>query len=195
MSDIVKTPPTTLVPNPPTPLTLDELAQRIKTELYLISNVAKDFVARAMDVGDLLNKAQNTEGHGNWGQWLEKNCGLSDRSARRYMRMADNRQMLEEEMKKKSATVADLTIRKAELLITNQSKGSAKQNSSSKSAASQSLSPVAGVGNDPLSAVKGHQDKLFKALKDLRRNDEGKARDAASAIVRHLEEVDLYVIA
>ena len=51
--------------------------------------------------------------HGEWLPWLREHCEIPERTAQLYMRLASRRPQLEE-----SATVADLTVRRAVALLT-----------------------------------------------------------------------------
>jgi hypothetical protein len=137
-------------------------------------------VARAMEAGDLLKQAKDIAGHGNFMRWLKDDCKIPARSAERYMQLADNRKTIEEQMK--SAAVANLTLRQAERLIAKSSNG--------QSSPSGEPAKIIG-GNDAQDAVTTARENLLAKLKTLRRNDERKAKDAASAVVRRLEEMDL----
>jgi hypothetical protein len=53
----------------------------------------------AIDAGDDLKKAKKKLDHGEWMDWLEKNCALSDRTARVYMQLADGREIIEARIK------------------------------------------------------------------------------------------------
>jgi len=91
---------------------LDDLAQRIKTEHHEIMGAKRNIVERAMKAGDLLIQAKAKAGHGNWLNWLKANCvGISERTANVYMKLADGRATIEEKLK--SAATADLTINEA----------------------------------------------------------------------------------
>jgi Protein of unknown function (DUF3102) len=167
--------------------TLDELAEQIKKAHAVVLDHARDVVRHAIFAGELLNRAKARVGHGEFTSWREKNCELPKRTAERYQRLADKRQMIEEELKTKSATVADMTLRQAERLITNQSP---KQPKPTKQSAKVPEVKIIG-GNDPLTVVQTIEETLLKALKDLRRNNEAEAREAASNFVSQLKAIDL----
>ena len=75
---------------------LDDLAQRIKTEHQEIIGAKRNIVERAMKIGDWLKEAKAKLLHGHFTSWRERNCELSARTATNYMRLADNRAKLEE---------------------------------------------------------------------------------------------------
>ncbi len=68
------------------------------------------------EAGDRLIQVKASLPHGEWGDWLAEHCpDISERTARNYMRLAENWQQLEEN----GNGVADLSLRKAmELLKT-----------------------------------------------------------------------------
>jgi hypothetical protein len=165
----------------------------------------KAVLVQALRVGNLLKQIKNDPTvikHGDWADWLKTNCNkLSDRTAQRYMRLADNRTMLEEHMKSKSATVADLTIREAEALI-KRKKGNGSDKSGDKSDKSGKAKPdgvdklisKGGATNDPEAAgavVTTTQETLLKALKTYKRNHEEEARAVAAEIVKRLRDMGL----
>jgi len=67
-----------------------------------LQGLALDALDRAIRVGELLSKAKSRVPHGQWLSWLAENVGFSERTARNYMRVFENREKL------KSANVADL---------------------------------------------------------------------------------------
>jgi len=85
------------------------LVEEINTEHDKFRSSFKTTFHSAMRAGDLLNAAKTLVGHGNWASWVEENCEFSDRTARVYMRLANNRPKVEE-MLDKSAGSADLSI-------------------------------------------------------------------------------------
>jgi hypothetical protein len=74
---------------------LDDLAQRIKTEHQEIMGAKRNIVERAMKIGEWLKEAKAKLGHGHFTTWRERNCELSTN----YMRLADNRAKIEEKLK------------------------------------------------------------------------------------------------
>lgn len=163
---------------------LDSLAEQIKKCLANINDMARTCLTSAFHAGGLLNKAKANMDHGEWSQWLKDNCQLTERTAQRYMRLADNRQMLEAEMKSKSATVADFTLRQAERLIT--ARPGSKPGSKSAPEDAKAIG-----GNDPAVAVAALEDKYLDALQTLKRNDHDKAREVVRAILKRLRDADL----
>jgi Protein of unknown function (DUF3102) len=145
----------------------------------------KDCIVRAFRAGELLTKAKDGVPHGTWAVWLERNCKLPERTAQRYMRMHTKRGEIEAKMK--SANVADITIRQAELLIAPASKSSAAKSAPAVIGAE----PKQFGGNDVESVVQTAEDKHLKALQDLKRTDHVKAKAVANAFVKRLQEIEL----
>lgn len=58
--------------------------------------LADEAIDRAKEAGRLLLEAKRETPHGEWGKWVEANCGFTDRTARRYMRLYENREALPE---------------------------------------------------------------------------------------------------
>jgi hypothetical protein len=89
---------------------LADLAARIKIEHEAAAGALKRTLTHAMAAGDLLLEAKAQLKHGEWLPWLEARCGIPERTARLYMRLARNR---EELSKRQNGNVADLTVRGA----------------------------------------------------------------------------------
>jgi hypothetical protein len=98
-SALHKRPPPT---NPPTASLADiagsnslaDLAARIRAEHEATGAALKRGLAHAIAAGDLLLEAKAKLKHGKWLPWLET-CGISERTAQRYMRLARNRSAIE----------------------------------------------------------------------------------------------------
>lgn len=73
---------------------LADLAARIKQGHEATSAALKDSLAHAMAVGDLLIEAKEQLKHGQWLPWL-KSCGVSERMAQCYLKLARNRAVIE----------------------------------------------------------------------------------------------------
>jgi hypothetical protein len=80
-------------------VSLPQLAKRIRKSMGRVVKGAVDSVRAAMDAGDDLIMAKDKVGHGGWMNWLEKNCALSDRTARQYMQLAEGREYIEQQIK------------------------------------------------------------------------------------------------
>lgn len=93
-------------------LTVKQLAEQINEEHERASGAIRDALTHAITCGELLTQAKAGLKHGEWGKWILDNCHFSDRSARLYMHLAENRAELE-----KTATIADLTLNSAAGLL------------------------------------------------------------------------------
>jgi hypothetical protein len=74
---------------------LDDLTARIRIAHSSVQHAMRNAVEYAMETGDLLLEAKEQIQHGQWGQWLQDNCQIADRTARLYMRLAKNRTEIE----------------------------------------------------------------------------------------------------
>jgi Protein of unknown function (DUF3102) len=105
------------------PMSEDELVTRIRDQLKVMEETAtkikQTMLQQALTLGELLLQAKARVGHGKFGKWLEKNSlEVSERSVQRYMALKEQWPKIEEWLKANSATVADLSLRKAEQIIT-----------------------------------------------------------------------------
>ena len=92
---------------------LPDLATRIRAGHSAVIEAKKNIVRKAIEVGGWLKQAKDSPEmkHGQWLPWLKANCPeISERTAQRYMELADNKEPLEEALKLKSAAMADLTL-------------------------------------------------------------------------------------
>jgi hypothetical protein len=96
------------------PKPLATLAARIAAEHRAFVAAVKRGLEHAIAAGHLLIKAKDRLGHGKWLPWLSDHCQVPERTAQLYMRLARHAP----ELARKSATVADLTVREAASLIT-----------------------------------------------------------------------------
>jgi hypothetical protein len=87
---------------------LTDIAARIRHEHAAVRYALKHAVERAMTTGDLLLEAKEQVQHGQWTQWIQEHCEISDRTARLYMQLAENRATLEA-----SENAANLTLNAA----------------------------------------------------------------------------------
>jgi hypothetical protein len=78
------------------------------------SRTATKSLQRAIEAGERLNEAKALVNHGEWLPWLKEHCDISERTARVYMRIARNKDVVDV----KNGSVADLTIRAAVAEIT-----------------------------------------------------------------------------
>lgn len=91
---------------------LTDLRERLKAEHAAAAKAVTTGLSHAMAAGDILIEAKAQVKHGQWLPWLEL-CGVSERSAQRYIRLAKHRTIIEE----KSDTVSDLGISDALMLL------------------------------------------------------------------------------
>jgi hypothetical protein len=99
---------------------LAELGAQIAAEHEGAQNAAASALLHAKEAGLLLLRAKGMLPHGAWLPWLRDQCQIPERTAQAYMRIARRWEELE-----KSATVADLTFREADRLL-SQPKGPAE---------------------------------------------------------------------
>lgn len=66
--------------------------------------------------GDLI-VAKKTAGHGRWLTWVRENCGLGEREAQNYMRLAAGQTVIEAHARRNPQHVSDLTLRSGLRLI------------------------------------------------------------------------------
>jgi Protein of unknown function (DUF3102) len=97
---------------------LDRLADRIRTEHEHFELSLRAGLRHAKNVGDLLIQAKEQVGHGHWLRWLRDDCGINNRTAQKYMRVARRWDELEAES---GTPVSELTLREATLLLTDAS--------------------------------------------------------------------------
>lgn len=90
-------------------ISLSKIAESIATHHKMATEAALNAVEYACQAGELLNQAKEQVAHGEWLPWLREHCGLSERTARNYMRLS---RLLKADPLK-SARVADLPLRQA----------------------------------------------------------------------------------
>ena len=93
--------------------TIAELTARLKAEHESACEAFRRGVLHAMNCGDLLNEIKAKRGFGRWEHWLETECPISPRTARRYQHLAHNRAKLEANL----PNLADLTVYAAERFL------------------------------------------------------------------------------
>jgi hypothetical protein len=163
---------------------LDELAEKIKAEHQAIvaAMQGKGLLLRAIKIGQDLIDAKAKLDHGQWLPWLKDKCDLKERSAQRYMRLAEGRKKIEAEAKAKSVTLSDFTLNAAAKVVKPPLE---QQQQSSNEQQEQSTKTSDGI--DKL------VDKLISKLKEMRKEKPDNALAAAADLVRQLKLVDLYV--
>jgi hypothetical protein len=100
---------------------LEDLANRIKAAHTAVQDASKNVLGKAIAAGIALREAKAKLGHGQWLPWLKDNCDVSERHANNYMKLAANKPKLDEKLRTKSATIADLTLTQALRLIEDKS--------------------------------------------------------------------------
>ncbi|MFK4725850.1 hypothetical protein ABIE89_006950 [Bradyrhizobium niftali] len=93
---------------------LADLAARIRVEHEATSDALRSSAEHGMAAGDLLVEAKAKVPHGQWLPWLKDNCAMSERTAQLYMRLAKNREAIEEQIRNGSA---DLSMNEAAALL------------------------------------------------------------------------------
>ena len=78
---------------------LAQLAERIKSLHGAVIDNGKNVVRKGIEAGLALIEAKKLVGHGQWLPWLKENCGVSERRAQHYMKLAANRSKIEAAMK------------------------------------------------------------------------------------------------
>lgn len=97
---------------------LIELANTINIEHRLAESAAVAAIEHARNAGEALIHAKQQVEHGRWLAWLGENCGCSDRTAQRYMRLAREWPRLVES---NATSVSHLSVSKALTLLTETS--------------------------------------------------------------------------
>ena len=151
--------------------TLDQLVQRIKEEHQEFQRKMYDSLTHARTAGELLIEVKKQMQHGDWGSWVEENCGFSWSTANRYMKVAREWEMLPED----SRRVGNLSLRQAEELLYGQ-----------KSAKRWGRSGGAAIPRHAHSCVKAIQQFLV-ALERAAKTPEG-IRDSADFVRTKLEQ-------
>jgi hypothetical protein len=186
-------------PAPPASAVTDaDLAKQINDHLKEMeettNRIKQTVLQQALRLGELLLQAKAKVGHGKFKAWLDRNCHLSERSAQRYMALKEQWPKIEAWLKLKSATVAELSLRKAEQIIAPQpDPPSPEQQQPGGNGIGVSDVPDA----DPVVAalpatIKEHEEVLVISLKTLRKSDAPRAKGFASALVKRLVDADLY---
>jgi len=94
------------------PASLAQLAAQINAEHEATEANARATIKHARDAGELLRQVKAQVGHGNWLPWIQQYCQFSERTARRYMEIADRWAELANRPR-----VADLTLREGLRLL------------------------------------------------------------------------------
>lgn len=134
-------------------LNLKQLASQINAAHEQCEATLASSVDHALTAGRLLLHAKGKIKHGSWLAWLKANVKTTERMAQRYMRLADNWQVIES----KSDTVSDLTARGA-LALLSEPKAEAEDAEGSPSSGAnvepaKAEDPPAGGGQDKTEEV------------------------------------------
>jgi hypothetical protein len=95
------------------PAELNELARKVREQHVLVGTSASKTLTHAFAAGEALLAAKDLIDHGGWARWRWDNCGLSERSARRYMQLAKARA----EIENRPRVAGNLTLNAALRLI------------------------------------------------------------------------------
>ena len=102
---------------------LAQLAERIKSLHGAVIDNGKNVVRKGIEAGLALIEAKKLVGHGQWLPWLKENCGVSERRAQHYMKLAANRSKIEAAMKNESGADFSLKWALGQLKETDSSDG------------------------------------------------------------------------
>jgi hypothetical protein len=156
-----------------------DFARAINDKLSQMVAAARTSFTRAIEIGELLKQAKERVGHGNFEAWVNDNCQLSYRSARRYMKLADDRPKIEEQLRLeapgKMANVANLNVATAQRLLAppkNNEQGSGRPK----------LPPVT-------EQYKTIEIDLIACLKDLREKAESYASNTIEALRDTVDDI------
>ncbi len=95
----------------PIETSLTDLAARIQAAHEAATTAVRHGCEHAIKAGRLLIEAKNQVPHGQWLQWLQKHCQISERTAHYYMTLA-------QDFEANPQRVADLAMREAIKVIT-----------------------------------------------------------------------------
>jgi hypothetical protein len=165
----IKAPPSPTLPAVrPSPA---DLAKRINEKYSEIVASLRTTFMRAVEIGELLEQAKDRVGHGNFEVWLSSHCQLSFSTARRYMKLAEDRPKIEEPLKLegqqsgKSVKLTDLNLSSARRLL------------------AAPRSSTGGSGKSPATEqYKRIENDLITCLKDLGEKAESYAAGTTEAL-------------
>jgi hypothetical protein len=166
------------------------LPERIRAGHLAVIEAGKNVVRRAMEVGALLNEAKLKQPHGKWLPWLTENCPeVPERTAQRYMKLADEKEKLEKLLKSKSATMADLTLNEACQWLEEggevEAESEAESEADDESETDKEEETKSSKTSDKVDKI---ADRLIAALKELKKSNAETAIAAAFEIVRRLQD-------
>jgi len=177
---------------------LSQLATKARQAHGIVANSTKVVLQHAITAGNALNEAKSKVGHGKWLAWLEENCpDISDRTAERYMKLADGRPQLEKKLQDpvKFDTMSNLTINEALRLI-DEPDG---EQSAAASAETQETETEAGDASSSSSSkpkpTRKHRDPSPKQLKKQIENFETKWDGLNGSQKRHFVRTNQHELA
>jgi hypothetical protein len=74
---------------------LSDLTAKIKEDHKGLRESMKYMVTRAWGIGFDLIEVKKIVGHGKFGKYIKDNCDITDKTAERYMKLAENKTALE----------------------------------------------------------------------------------------------------
>jgi hypothetical protein len=141
------------------PADLAKNAVLINTEHKAVVEANQTSLQHAIAAGQMLRACKDSMPHGEWIDWLAKNCpDISERTAQLYMKLAKNEDKLEAAADENRNTVADLSLRGAAKLLAEPQTEEQKAVRAAKKKSAKSANDLA----DQLSALA--PDEVFKAL-------------------------------
>jgi hypothetical protein len=170
----------TTTPPVPAPMRPADFARAINEKLAQMVSAARTSFTRAIEIGELLKQAKERVGHGNFEAWVNDNCQLSYRSARRYMKLAEDRVKIEEQLRLeapgKMANVANLNVTTAQRLL------APPKNNEQGSGEPKPKPPV----TEQYKTIEGD---LIACLKDLREKAESYAGGTIEALKDTVDDI------
>lgn len=108
---------------------LEQMATKIKAEHELVASTYRKSLGHAKKTGELLVKAKEMveKTTHNWSRWLEQYCGLLERTASNYIRIASKWDEIEAKLAEANTDPAGLTLRAALSLLKTGTRKKAKQ--------------------------------------------------------------------
>jgi hypothetical protein len=162
---------------------LAKLAAEANRLHNLIVEGNQSSLQRSIEAGTFLIEAKKIVGHGDWGQWLVKNCPqISDRTARLYMQLANEKNVkkIEEAADQNGNGVTELSLSGARRLLikpkTEEEKAKAKAKAERERKAKDKeeearVAVLAGANLADVMNAKG-TDEIKTALKHSARSEE-----------------------
>jgi hypothetical protein len=174
-----------------TPAELASIASRIKAEHAAVAEATFNVVQKARAVGISLNSAKEKVEHGTWTPWLNDNCGLSERTAQRYMQIASGWSKLEAKLTNEIRHgMADLSLNKAVDLITQPDSSNVNNDSSSRRSNSNSGVDDDDSGSEPtiFDKIDTRVDGIIKMLDRVKKKES--VDEAISEVAKIIEKLE-----